>query len=141
MKNWRFGTVSLGLLLLGAPAAAQAEDFIKGVYLQSEELCAQAKKETLQSLIDAGSLILSARGIESVEYSCEFLNVTRAKRSPAWAVTALCQEPGHMFPDTLSILELNPTQLEVGSVRTIDDEGGETDNSGTYYLCAGITMP
>lgn len=121
--------------------SANAADFIKGVYLQSEELCAQAKKDSLQSVIDAGSLVLSADGLESVEYNCEFLNVTRATRAPAWAVTAVCQEPGHLFPDTLSILELSPTQLELVSVRQVDPEGGQTDNGGTYVLCDGVAMP
>lgn len=139
MKFWR---VLAAVSLLGpSVSGASAEDFIKGVYLQSEELCAQAKKESIQTVIDAGGLILSAQGIESVEYNCEFLNVTRATRSPAWAVTALCQEPGHLFPDTLSILELSPTQLDLVSVRTVDAEGGQTNNAGTYYLCDGVTMP
>lgn len=139
MKFWR---VLAAVSLLGpSVSGASAEDFIKGVYLQSEELCAQAKRESIQTVIDAGGLILSAGGIESVEYNCEFLNVTRATRSPAWAVTALCQEPGHLFPDTLSILELSPTQLDLVSVRTVDAEGGQTNNAGTYYLCDGVTMP
>lgn len=139
MKNWRF-FVAFSVLVPGA-SVASAEDFIKGVYLQSEELCAQAKKESLQAAVETGTLLLSARGIESVEYNCEFLSVTRATRSPAWAVTALCQEPGHLFPDVLSVLELSPTQLELTSVRTIDEEGGQTENAGTYYLCEGVTMP
>ncbi|WP_051091906.1 hypothetical protein [Hoeflea sp. 108] len=130
----------LSALLCGA-SAASAEDFIKGVYLQSEELCAQAKKESVKSLIDSGTLVLSARGIDSAEYSCEFVNIIRAKRFPAWAVTALCHEPGHMFPDTLSILELSPTQLDVASVRSVDDEGPQTDNAGSYYLCDGVALP
>ena len=138
MKIWRILAVS-SLAAFGT--SAHAEDFIKGVYLQSEELCAQAKKDSLQSVIDASGLILSARGIESIEYNCEFLNVTRATLSPAWAVTALCQEPGHLFPDTLSILELSPTQLELVSVRQVDPESGQTDNGGTYVLCDGVTMP
>lgn len=139
MKNWRF-FLAFPVLVFSV-SAASAQDFIKGVYLQSEELCAQAKKESLQKVIEAGSLVLSERGIESVEYNCEFLNVTRGTRSPAWAVTALCQEPGHLFPDVLSILELSPTQLELASVRDVDPEGGQTDNAGTYYLCDGVTMP
>ncbi|MBB6465089.1 hypothetical protein HNQ96_000936 [Aminobacter lissarensis] len=138
MKTWRILAVSL---LAAFGTSAHAEDFIKGVYLQSEELCAQAKKVSLQSVIDAGGLILSQNGIESVEYNCEFLNVTKATRSPAWAVTALCQEPGHLFPDTLSILELNETQIEIVSVRQVDPESGQTDNGGTYVLCDGVAMP
>ena len=55
-----------------------ADDFIKGVYLQSEELCAQAKKDSLQTVIEAGNIILTAHGLESIEYNCEFLQVTKA---------------------------------------------------------------
>ncbi len=140
MYKWRL-LAAVPALVLGVVHIAAAEDFIKGVYLQSEELCAQAKKETLQPIIEAGGLVLTARGIESVEYNCEFVNVTRASRSPAWAVTALCQEPGHLFPDVLSILELSPTQLDLVSVRTVDAESGQTNNAGTYYQCDGVTMP
>lgn len=139
MRDWRL-LAAVPAFVLGVQVAT-AEEFIKGVYLQSEELCAKAKKETLQAVIDDGNLMLSANGIESVEYNCEFLNIARGQRSPAWAVTALCQEPGHLFPDVLSILELSPTQLDLVSVRTVDAESGQTSNAGTYYLCDGVTMP
>ena len=45
-----------------------------------------SKKETLQTVIEAGNVILTARGIEGIEYNCEFLQVTKAPRSPAWLV-------------------------------------------------------
>src|SRR5690349_16164937 len=102
------------------PGAARAEDeFIKGVYLTSEELCAQAKKDSLQSVIDAGNTILTARGIESVEYNCEFVTVTKATRAPAWLVNAVCQEPGYLFPDVLSVLQMSPTQIDLVSVKPV----------------------
>ena len=78
-------TLCVSMLVAASPAPA-AEDFIEGVYLQSEELCAKAKKETLQSVIDAGNIVLSAHGLQSVEYNCEFLQVTKATLSPSWAV-------------------------------------------------------
>jgi len=125
--------------LLGGPAALAADDFIKGVYLESEALCAQAKSDTLQTVIEAGNVVLTARGLDSIEYNCEFLQVTRATRSPAWLVNALCQEPGHLFPDVLSVLEMSPTQLDLVSVKPADPDGG--GNSGSYFLCDGVTMP
>ena len=70
-------------MLVAASPASAAEDFIKGVYLQTQELCAQAKKDTLQTLIDAGNVILSADGLQSVEYNCEFVQITKATRSPS----------------------------------------------------------
>ncbi|RWP28977.1 MAG: hypothetical protein EOR04_33365, partial [Mesorhizobium sp.] len=92
------------------------------VYLQSEDLCAQAKKDTLEALIDAGNIVLSARGLQSVEYDCEFLQITKATLSPSWAVTAICQEPGHVFPDVLSVTQLSPKQIDLVSVRPAEDE-------------------
>jgi hypothetical protein len=123
-----------------ASAAQAADDFIKGVYLQSEELCAQAKKDTLQSVIEAGNTILTAQGLESIEYNCEFLQITKATRSPAWLVGAVCQEPGYLFPDVLSVLEMSPTQLDLVSVKPVDPQSGG-GNGGSYYLCEGVALP
>lgn len=108
-------TLCVSMLVAASPASA-AEDFIKGVYLQTQELCAQAKKDTLQTLIDTGNVILSADGLQSVEYNCEFVQVTKATRSPSWAVTAICQEPGFLFPDILSITQMNdPNRHRLGA--------------------------
>lgn len=124
-----------------APRAAPAADyFIKGVYLQSQELCAKAKKDSLQAVIDDGNTLLSAKGLQSVEYDCEFLTVVKAARSPAWLVNAVCQEPGYLFPDVLSVIEMSPTQLDLVSVKPADPEGGG-GNGGSYYLCEGVALP
>lgn len=130
---------SFAALASAAPAAA-AEDFITGVYAQSEELCAQAKKEGLQPVVEAGNVVLTARGIEGIEYHCEFLGVAKARRSGGWLVNALCEEPGYAFPDVLSIMPRSEGQLELASVRTADpdDPGG---NGGTYFLCDGVKTP
>ena len=138
MRNLILATVAF--TILGGPAALASDEFIKGVYLESEALCAQAKSDTLQTVIEAGNVVLTARGLDSIEYNCEFLQVTRATRSPAWLVNALCQEPGHLFPDVLSVLEMSPTQLDLVSVKPADPDGGGS-NSGSYFLCDGVTMP
>lgn len=133
-------TLFISVFAAASPALA-ADDFIEGVYLQSEELCAQAKKDTLQTLIDAGNIVLSAHGLQGVEYNCEFVQVSKATRSPSWAVTAICQEPGYVFPDVLSVTQMNPTQVDLVSVRPIDDESEASGNSGSYYLCEGVALP
>ncbi|MBZ9738589.1 MULTISPECIES: hypothetical protein [unclassified Mesorhizobium] len=133
-------SLCVSMFVAASPALA-ADDFIEGVYLQSEELCAQAKKDTLQTLIDAGNIVLSKNGLQGVEYNCEFLQISKATRSPSWAVTAICQEPGYVFPDVLSVTQMNPTQVDLVSVRPIDDESEASGNSGSYYLCEGIAPP
>ncbi len=133
-------TLCISMLVAASPASA-ADDFIKGVYLQTQELCAQAKKDTLQSIIDAGNIVLSADGLQSVEYNCEFVQITKATRSPSWAVTAICQEPGFLFPDVLSVTQMNDTQIDLVSVRPTADEGEQAGNGGSYYLCEGVSLP
>jgi hypothetical protein len=133
-------TLFVSMFAAASPALA-ADDFIEGVYLQSEALCAQAKKDTLQTLIDAGNVVLSAHGLQGVEYNCEFVQISKATRSPSWAVTAICQEPGYVFPDVLSVTQMNPTQVDLVSVRPIDDESEASGNSGSYYLCEGVAPP
>ena len=133
-------TLFISVFAAASPALA-ADDFIEGVYLQSEELCTQARKDTLQTLIDAGNIVLSVHGLQGVEYNCEFVQVSKATRSPSWAVTAICQEPGYVFPDVLSMTRISPTQLDLVSVRPIDDESEASGNSGSYYLCEGVALP
>jgi hypothetical protein len=127
--------------MLVAPSAAKAaDDFIKGVYLHTEELCAQARKDTLQAVIEAGNVILTANGLEGIEFNCEFLQVSKATRAPAWLVEAVCQEPGYLFPDVLSITQMTPSQLELVSVKPADPESGG-GNGGSYVLCEGVAAP
>ncbi|QKC96811.1 hypothetical protein [Mesorhizobium sp. NZP2298] len=133
-------SLCVSMFVAASPALA-ADDFIEGVYLQSEELCTQARKDTLQTLIDAGNIVLSVHGLQGVEYNCEFVQVSKATRSPSWAVTAICQEPGYVFPDVLSVRRISPTQLDLVSVRPIDDESEASGNSGSYYRCEGVNMP
>ncbi|MBZ9854703.1 hypothetical protein LB566_12905 [Mesorhizobium sp. CA13] len=133
-------SLCVSMLFAASPAFA-ADDFIEGVYLKSEELCAQARKDTLQTLIDAGNIVLSAHGLQGVEYNCEFLQISKATRSPSWAVTAICQEPGYVFPDVLSVTQMSPTQIDLVSVRPIEDESEASGNSGSYYLCEGMALP
>jgi hypothetical protein len=135
-----FACATVAALSLLPSMADAADEFIKGVYLASEALCAQAKKDTLQTVIEAGNTILTSNGIESIEYNCEFLQVTKATRSPAWLVNAVCQEPGYLFPDVLSIVEMSPTQLDVVSVKPVDP-GADGGNGGSYYFCDGVALP
>ena len=117
-----------------------ADEFIKGIYLQTEELCAKAKKDGLEAVLDEGNLYLHAGGIDGVEFNCEFLDVKKAKSAPGWVVTALCQEPGFAEPDILSVMQMSPTQIDLVSVKPVipDQPAG---NSGSYVLCEGVTAP
>lgn len=125
--------VALGCLVF---SAAAAEGVIKGVYLSEKELCAQAKKDTLQSVIEAGNLILSDRGLESVEYNCAFLQMLRHPRMQAgWVATAMCEEPGFAYPEMFSITERTPGELEIAAMSELGgqqavDGGSDEEQPG-----------
>ena len=119
-----------------APAAAEA--LIKGVYLSSLELCAQAKKDGVETVADEGNIVLHDNRMESVEYHCDFLDVKVAAET-GLLVSAYCEEPGMAFPDLLTITQRGEGELEIFSVRDREEE--KSPNSGTYYLCEGVTMP
>lgn len=131
-------SLAVAIAILAPSAALAADDFIEGVYLTSPELCAEAKADSLQTVIEAGNVMLTARGIESIEYNCEFVTVTKASRAPAWLAQAVCQEPGYLFPDVLTITQMSPTQIELVSVTPVDPETGGS-NGGSYYLCEGVS--
>lgn len=128
----------LAMFAAALPAAA-AESFVSGIYMRSEELCATAKRDGVESVLDAGEVLLTERGFEAYEYNCEFLTVTPATRAPGWVVTALCQEPGYAFPDVLSVIRMNDTQIDIASVREVTE--ADPGNSGSYFLCEGVAMP
>nr|WP_295465488.1 hypothetical protein [Mesorhizobium sp.] len=138
MREHVFLAASALILAATLPAAA-ADSFVTGIYMRSQELCAAAKKSGIESVLEEGNVLLTERGFESYEYNCEFLNVTPATRAPGWVVTALCQEPGYAFPDVLSVIKMNDTQIDIASVRTTTEE--DPGNSGSYYLCEGVEMP
>lgn len=138
MREHVFLAASALILAATLPAAA-ADSFVTGIYMRSQELCSAAKKSGIESVLEEGNVLLTERGFESYEYNCEFLNVTPATRAPGWVVTALCQEPGYAFPDVLSVIKMNDTQIDIASVRTTTEE--DPGNSGSYYLCEGVEIP
>jgi hypothetical protein len=140
MRNLVLST-AVSFTMLGG-SAALADDFIKGVYLESQELCAQAKKDSLQQVIDDGNTMLTASGLEATEYNCQFLQVSKSKASPGWLVGALCEIPDEMFPDLLTIRASDDkaTELELVSIKLVDPSNGG-GNSDTYYLCDGVPVP
>jgi hypothetical protein len=142
MKNGLRMLLPAAALFLAPAIPSQAQDgFIAGVYLESAKLCEQAKKESLQTVIEASNLVLTSRGFESIEYNCVFLQVLKNPHMPSgWVVTAMCEEPGLAAPDMLSIVERQAGQLEIVSMA--DDDDGEADGlSGTWHRCDGIEAP
>jgi hypothetical protein len=129
--------VATVVILLTSSVAAAAQDFPEGVYLASPEHCDAARKSGIESVFEQGELMLTTRGLDGYEYSCEFVGITKAKVSTGWLVTALCEEPGYAFPEMIAIMPRGEGELELTSMAG-DGEGG---NDGLYVLCEGVSPP
>lgn len=139
MQNWvRAAAVAI---CFSSSAVQAADSFITGVYLESQKLCADARKDSLDKVVADGNMMLTEQGFETVEYNCAFIQVSAHPRQPkAWLVTAICEVPEHFSPDVFSIFERQAGQLEVASLEDGDD-GEEDGLSGTYHLCEGVKLP
>jgi hypothetical protein len=112
---------------------------IKGVYSRSQEQCAAAKQD-FQAFIENGETVLTPRGIEGIEYNCEFLDWKMATRSPGAIVTALCEEPGYAYPQVFAVMPRGEGELEF-TLSLAEGASGEPGNAGMYYLCEGVSVP
>ncbi len=146
--------IAVSIACAAVPAVA-ADDFIKGVYLRSAELCAQAKKDGLQSIVEGNNLILTNDGFETIEFNCAFLQFVQHPRMPGgWVITSMCEEPDHAYPEMFSTVERRAGELDIAAlteVKGVADEA-ETDQpsedtsassglSGTYFFCEGVNPP
>ena len=129
---------SLASMLLAANQAG-AQDMIQGVYARSAEQCAEARKD-FQTFIENGETVLTSRGIEGIEYNCEFLDWKMATRSPGAIVTALCEEPGYAYPQVYAVMPRGEGELEL-TLSLQEGADGAPSNAGLYYLCEGFEMP
>ncbi len=123
-------------LIAGTPAMAQ--DMIKGVYTRSPEQCAAAKAD-FQAYIETGDIVLTPRGLEGIEFNCDFVDWKMATRSPGAIVTALCEEPGYAYPQLFAVMPRGEGELEFTLATSPAD--GEATNAGIYYLCEGVPLP
>lgn len=133
---------SLGLaaaILIHALPAFSQEQLIKGVYARSVEQCAAAKKD-LQAYIETGDTILTPRGLEGLEYNCEFLDWKMSKISPGAVATMLCEEPGYAYPEVYAIMQRGENELEFTQSISVP-QGDQPGNYGMYYLCEGVAVP
>ena len=142
--------------ILMTAGASIAQETIKGVYMGSAELCAQAKKDGLQSVIENNTMILTDRGFETIEFNCAFLQfVKHPGMTAGWVVTSMCEEPDNAYPEMFSIVERRAGELDVAALTEVNrnaeppaeepaEGGGDAVSSGltgTYYLCEGVTRP
>lgn len=135
--------VAGALLCLAGPASAQ--DFIEGTWLTSQDACESARKGGLASVLEEGDLMLDARGLHGYEYHCDFLQVLKGVRTPAWTVIAQCAEPGFASSELITIVQHDERRVELVSSAQMDvsesDDGEESAGAQEYVRCEGEIAP
>jgi len=136
-------TQAFAVVIFSLPAtvSAIAQELPDGVHLSPPELCEEARRNGIESVLEQGNLMLTRRGLEGYEYNCEFIDVRKAERSAGWLVTALCEEPGHAFPDVIAIMPAGEGEIQLTSIVPAGEDGFGGGNSGLYARCEGVSPP
>lgn len=129
----RFSRLSAGLTVSAfaaglSAAALAAEPFPAGVY-SSQEGCPSTDIHAI-----GDPMLLSAQGLEAIEYSCEFARVDPVFGGHAWLIQAACQEPGFMFPEHFVVLAEGEDPQQPAELRMTSDDGpGSTETR--FFRC------
>jgi hypothetical protein len=140
------------MLLLGLAASATAQEFTfdqSKLYVSDPAACQMLQDKGVSALEETDFLILSfADGIQGKEFHCNFMDVKGQKGSSFLFVSAVCEAPGEVYPDTLSISPYDETTVQV--VSSYDammvssgnaEPPGPTTNPGVtmYHRCDNLS--
>ncbi len=140
----------MGLMLLGSRALAQefALDQTR-LYASSPELCQGLETEGLSAFEDPSGTVLSfSSGIQSMEFHCNFFDIKSRAGSNFLFVSAICEYPGEVYPDSLSITPYDENTIQVVSAHMyalemagfFDSSGGAEVSAATiYHRCDNLS--
>ncbi|HTN63012.1 MAG TPA: hypothetical protein VL147_15940 [Devosia sp.] len=138
-------TTVAAMLLLGLAASATAQEFTfdqSKLYVSDPAACQMLQDKGVSALEETDFLILSfADGIQGMEFHCNFFDVKSASNTNFLFVSAVCNLPGDVYPDTLSISPYDETTIQVVSSydtmmaasSTVEPEDPATNSGITFY--------
>lgn len=139
---------AIALASLTGSALAQDIDQSK-VYVSDPAACTALEEKGISAWEDVDFLALTfPGGIQAYEFHCDFFDVKQRKGNQFLFVDAVCEAPGEVYPDTLSISPWDETQIQV--VSTYDtlmvvsggqEPPGPTTNPGVtlYTRCDNLS--
>jgi hypothetical protein len=136
------------LILLTLPVAAQEDLRIdkERLYVSDPAACQALEKNGVDAWMDMDFLSLTFdRGIQSMEFHCNFFDVQGREGSTHLFIDAICELPGEIYPDILAVTPYSETQIQVVSQADImlslsgAMEGAVPDEADTY-LIPGATL-
>lgn len=140
--------VLLGLLTVSVGAQELSVDKSK-LYVTDPVACQKLQDAGVDAFNDTDFLAMSLTdGIQGMEFNCNFMDVKGQKGSSFLFVSAVCEAPGEVYPDTLSISPYDETTVQV--VSSYDammvssgnaEPPGPTTNPGVtlYHRCDNLS--
>ena len=108
----------LALALVASPVMAQEDLRIDRdrLYVSDPAACQALEKKGVDAWMDMDFLSLTFdRGIQSMEFNCNFFDVTEREGSTHLFIDAICELPGEIYPDILAVTPYSDTQIQVVS--------------------------
>ena len=138
----------LALALVASPVMAQEDLRIDRdrLYVSDPAACQALEKKGVDAWMDMDFLSLTFdRGIQSMEFHCNFFDVTEREGSTHLFIDAICELPGEIYPDILAVTPYSDTQIQVVSQADImlslsgAMEGADSAEADAY-LTPGATL-
>ena len=138
----------LALALIATPALAQEDLRIDQdrLYVSDPAACQALEKNGVDAWMDMDFLSLTFdRGIQSMEFHCNFFDVTEREGSTHLFIDAICELPGEIYPDILAVTPYSETEIQVVSQGDImlslsgAMEGADSAEADAY-LTPGATL-
>lgn len=110
---------ALSLVIVGSGAAMAQEDLRidqAKLYVSDPAACAAVEDKGIDAFMELDFLGLTfERGIQSMEFHCNFYEVKGREGSTHLFVDTICELPGEIYPDILAITPYSDTQIQVVS--------------------------
>jgi hypothetical protein len=141
------GTVALWALAASVGAQELSVDQTK-LYVTDPAACQMLADKGVDAFGELDFLSMSfADGIQGMEFNCNFFDVKSKKGNRFLFVNAVCEAPGEVYPDTISISPYDETSIQI--VSTYDsmlamsssssgEDGGPT-GATIYHRCDNLS--
>ena len=148
MNRMIVAALVLASLSAGASAQEQLVDQTK-LYVTDPSACSVLQSRGVAAFEDLYFLRLSfVDGIDGMEFHCGFFDIKSARNTANLFVSAVCELPGEIYPDTLSISPYDETTIQVvsnneallmsvGALEASDDIS--TTGATLYHRCDNLS--
>ena len=153
MKRLKTLSGALGAVVLWAVAGAVVAQELSvdqtKLYVTDAAACQMLEDKGVDAFGEMDFLSMSfSDGIQGMEFHCNFFDVKTKKGNNFIFVSAVCEAPGEVFPDTMSISPYDETTIQLVSsydsmllLSGNSEPTGATDNPGVtlYHRCDNLS--